>query len=69
MTTTVEPLAVSLTATSVRGTVPQLLTIPLKVIGWPGQTGEGPQILVTLMQGAVQTVQLALTGGRGPVLV
>ena len=67
MTVVVTPFTKSLTVTLTNGTLPQLVTIPLKGTGCPGQTGPGPQILVTAMQGVVQTVQLAVTAGRGPV--
>jgi len=59
------PIKSSNTTTLVNGTVPQLVTIPLKVmVGLPllqhKTTRLVLQCLVTWMQGAVQTVQVAL---------
>src|SRR6266404_1107763 len=61
---TVEPVRSSVRTTFVRGTVPQLLTIPLKPID-PGlllhrKTRFVLQILVTAMQGVVHTWQVAV---------
>src|SRR5690349_4906073 len=50
---------VSRTTTLVSGTFPQLVTMPLKLIVSPTQLVGGPQVFVTPMQGAVQTVQVA----------
>src|SRR5438067_983525 len=74
-TVVVAPLTVSVTTTFRSGTLPQLTTVPPKVIGWPAHCGEGPQVLVTEMQGAVQIGQLRLAvdltvwAGKGQVVV
>src|SRR5882724_5640892 len=54
--------------TLVSGTLPALLTIPLKVSKAPGNTLVGGHCLVTVIAGIAQTVQVAVTGARGPEL-
>src|SRR5205809_1004996 len=41
--------------------LPELLTVPLKISGWPGCTGASGQVLVTAMAGLFVPGQLAET--------
>src|SRR5438045_3066225 len=74
-TTAGPPLSESVIVTLFNGTLPQLVTIPLKLTVPLGQIGDGLQILVTEIQGLVQigqlrfAVEVTLCAGNGQVVV
>src|SRR5215813_4071671 len=55
----------STTRTLVSGTLPQLVTIPLNGIEVVPNGTDAGHVLVALMHGLLQTLQVAVTGGRG----
>src|SRR6266850_1816942 len=58
-TDVLEPGWLFTTRTLVRVMLPELLTVPLKISGWPGCTGASGQVLVTAMAGLFVPGQLA----------